>query len=481
MDNNEMPLLKVKLSKFEIQEMQRKRGKRWKIFLILLFVLGILGGGGYCSYSYVRNNKLFGFKNEAKITKIDVVSYDQAKDIINISLSFDKEQKACAFTTDSSNSNNLNYIELKDNKCELVVPFAAGYVFLKNADGIVTDPIELNNYVVDFNVKDKYYLASTSKGSLVDNMVVVGKPNIEIQSSTEAINLKEFSYVANSVGATNLTIKNGDLQEKTTELIVTDTIVEMPKEYNNKKPYLGCEQYTEEEANLLDEILAYRVEEAGYETRAGVVAAARFLTLELPYKIAYYFENGRLNGTGTHIVDAEGRYYHKGLYLHKNKFASLQPGAKLLGPQIWGCKMKSYEDDRSNGYIPGGKYANGLDCSGFVTWTMINGGFDVGDRGAGENAGSDYDMTDLGKFRRLTYDMIERDEIKVGDLLNFWGHIAIIVGKDADNYYVAESLNTFKAVVVNKYPKNKVMKTFKYVVFMQTVYKEDGNLTDMWY
>ena len=119
MDNNEMPLLKVKLSKFEIQEMQRKRGKRWKIFLILLFVLGILGGGGYCSYSYVRNNKLFGFKNEAKITKIDVVSYDQAKDIINISLSFDKEQKACAFTTDSSNSNiNLNGYKLYVNGVE---------------------------------------------------------------------------------------------------------------------------------------------------------------------------------------------------------------------------------------------------------------------------------------------------------------------------------------------------------------------------
>ena len=72
-------------------------------------------------------------------------------------------------------------------------------------------------------------------------------------------------------------------------------------------------------------------------------------------------------------------------------------------------------------------------------------------------------------------------KIKVGDLFNFWGHISILIGEDKDNYYIAESLNNYKGVVVKKYSKKKVRDTFTYVVLMDDVYKSDGNLTDMWY
>lgn len=106
----------------------------------------------------------------------------------------------------------------------------------------------------------------------------------------------------------------------------------MPKNFNEDKGYLPCEEYTLEESKLLDEILAYRINEAGYGTRAGAVAAARFLTLEFPYRIAYYWETGRLNNTGKDYVDGEGRYYHKGLYLHESKYADLE--ASALGPKI---------------------------------------------------------------------------------------------------------------------------------------------------
>ena len=188
-----------------------------------------------------------------------------------------------------------------------------------------------------------------------------------------------------------------------------------------------------------------------------------------------------LNGTGTHYVDGEGRYYHQGLYLSKSKYDQLVPGAKLQGPQMWGCKMKSYEDDRVNGYIPGGKYPNGLDCSGFVSWTLYNGGFDVGDGGAGESPYIDGQMTDTGKYMRLTQGMIDRGEVRVGDLLNIYGHIAIIAGDDGENFYVAESLNNYKGVILKKYSKKKVIQSFPYVVLMDEVYKSDGNLTNMWY
>lgn len=53
-------------------------------------------------------------------------------------------------------------------------------------------------------------------------------------------------------------------------------------------------------------------------SRAGVAEAARFLTLEFPYRIGYFNENGRLANPPK--VDCEERYYHKGLYLHSSRF-----------------------------------------------------------------------------------------------------------------------------------------------------------------
>ena len=60
------------------------------------------------------------------------------------------------------------------------------------------------------------------------------------------------------------------------------------------------------------------------------------------------------------------------------------------------------------------------------------------------------------------------------------GHIAIIIGIDENNIYVAESLPRFKGVVANVYNKNKISKTFSHVILMDRVYEIDGNLTNMW-
>ena len=97
----------------------------------------------------------------------------------------------------------------------------------------------------------------------------------------------------------------------TFDVIVTDVIVPIPEAFDSSKDFLGCEVFSSDEAKLLDEILLNRIYSVGYGTRAGVVAAARFLTLEFPYRISYRWESGRLNNTGKHYVDGEGRYYHK--------------------------------------------------------------------------------------------------------------------------------------------------------------------------
>ena len=478
MNDIELPKLKVRLSKTELNDIRDRRKTKLIVFFSFVLLLIIVLSIG--SYIYLIHHKKVILKNETNIIGLEILSYNKDENFINVSLQASNEQELCTFSNDDD-LQKLSFEPMKDGVCSLIVPFEKVNVYFKNKEGIISEPLELDNYVVDFNVKDKYYLPLKSTGELLKNAIVVGSPTLEVKGSTDVLTMNQFKFSSAKKGKTILTISNGELQKKEIEVTVTNTIVPMPKEFDSKKKFLTCEQFTEDEAALLDEILEYRIAEAGYGTRAGAVAAARFLTLEFPYRISYYFENGRLNGTGTHYVDGEGRYYHKGLYLSKSKYKDLVPGAKLKGPKMWGCKMVSYEDDRENGYYPGGKYPNGLDCSGFVSWTLLNGGFDVGDGGAGESPAIKGQMTDTGEYKRLTQGMIKRGEVRVGDLLNIYGHIAIIVGDDGDNFYVAESLNNYKGVVMKKYSKKRVIDWFPYVVLMDSVYESDGNLTNMWY
>ena len=120
---------------------------------------------------------------------------------------------------------------------------------------------------------------------------------------------------------------------------------------------------------------------------------------------------------------------------------------------------------------------NGLDCSGFVTWSLKNAGFDPGDVGAGESPDIDNQCTDLGEFRYLANEI---DNVKVGDLLNWWGHIAMLIGIDEDTYYVAESLSYIGGVRAMIYTKKELLNTFEYVVLMDKFYKKDGNYQNFW-
>ena len=256
-------------------------------------------------------------------------------------------------------------------------------------------------------------------------------------------------------------------EEKNVEVIVSDLIT--TPIYAQDKEKLTCEVFTENEAKLLDEILEYDIESVGYGTRAGVVAAARFLSLKFPYKINYYFENGRLNISRRKHIDGEGRYYHKGLYLSKSKYETLEENASTGDPKMWGCDL----------YANYTKYysRNGLNCSGYVSWALLNGGFDVGDLGAGST--EELDFTDLGKKVYLNLDVIENN-IKVGDLIGRDGHIGIIIGIDEEKVYIAESY--IPSLKVREFTYQELIDTyeFDYVMLMDEVYQNDGKLTKMW-
>ena len=415
-------------------------------------------------------------QNIVELGSINATKYDEVADAVEIEITPSVKQNACAITTEDVAKDELNFVDMKDNHCYYRGDAKAFYIYFKNRKGIISESIYIDNYVKSTSLKEKYYLATSSSIDVSNAFVTFGNPTISYELDGTSVALEDNQFVAKENGNTKVSVLVNDKVVKEIQITVTDTIVPMPQEFDTKKPYLPCQVYTEEEAALLDEILASRIEEAGYGTRAGVVAAARFLTLEFPYKISYFYENGRVHESGTHCVDGEGRYYKQGLYLSESKYETLL--GTLAGPAMWGCKLTNYEDAPQWGFPRYARVPNGLDCSGFVSWVLLNGGFDVGDIGAGESA-YQHQLTDRGKYTPLTNSVLS--SLKVGDLLNFSGHIAVLIGiDDAGYFYVAESLNTYKGLVMKKY-NSSTIHIFTHAVIMDEYYSEDGNVTNMWY
>lgn len=96
------------------------------------------------------------------------------------------------------------------------------------------------------------------------------------------------------------------------------------------------------------EELMNKVNAAGFRTRNGVAAAAKYLSSEFPYKIPYYLGGGHNSDVSK---DIDGGFIDDPIDGLKRK---------------WGC---GYNDGSGN------KTIMGLDCSGFVTWCYLTAGF----------------------------------------------------------------------------------------------------------
>ncbi len=265
-----------------------------------------------------------------------------------------------------------------------------------------------------------------------------------------------------SAGSTVINISFKDIN-KEIEVVCTDLIKAIPEQFDFERPCLDGSSISKEENILLDEILESRINEAGYHTRAGALAAARFLCLEFAYRLNYFFENGRVNWG----VDGQGRYYHKGLYLNEYKIEDLYYDSSNSGP--WGYKLYSHSAEEIE--------RNGLDCSGFVTWVLFNAGYHCGDISA-------YELCETGDNRWDIVSLIDSNQIKAGDLVHnneLNSHIGIIIGIDEDYYYVAQSIwYGDSGVIITPYTKNEFISHWRSVVLMDEYYESDGNYTAMW-
>ena len=315
---------------------------------------------------------------------------------------------------------------------------------LLNEDELVYLALD-DTYKININNKSVSFMSSDENIAVVENGVLIPK-NIGTVTITAYLKKKKQTIIFDI-----------------SDLYIKATI-------NNKKNILPCNHYSKEENDYLDNILSYKINKAGYQTRAGALAAARFLSLEFKYRIPYFYENGRLLTNGERsYADGEGRYYHKGLYLSESKYSELV--ASIYGPKMWGCNM--YTKTLKI------KSPNVLDCSGFVSWLLYNAGFDIGDAGAGISESNKNDLDDLGEKISINPTNLSEQKFKVGDLLSRYGHIGILIGIDNEKYYVAEALDY--DLHVNIYTEKELLDSdWLYFILLDNLYKEDGNLTSMW-
>lgn len=341
-----------------------------------------------------------------------------------------------------------------------------------------TEGIEIISGIKDNTNKEKIYLAVGDSYKLSYEIVSNKKDTketINYSSSDENIVVVDENGLVKAINPGEITLAITCRSHAIyIDVVSTDLILPIDNDVLYTKPNLKCNTFTEDDNHLLDAILEDRINDAGYNTRAGVVAAARFLLLEFPYRIEYFSENGRLaNG-----IDGEGRYYHKGLYLSEPKFKDLKGSSSK--PKCWGCSLYSGPATRS--------VNNGLDCSGFVTWVLLNGGFDVGDVGAGGINYSKKSLFYFGDRENISLENISK--IQAGDLVHNekgGGHIGVVVGVSENKIYVGQATwpepRYFKkpyGVTLTEYTFEEFAKDWNEVMLMDSYYKENGNYTAMW-
>lgn len=174
--------------------------------------------------------------------------------------------------------------------------------------------------------------------------------------------------------------------------------------------FLSSQGTSLEEFNSL---ISANVQDAGYGTRAGVVAAAVTLIAELGnnynVKVPYYWGGGHYDG----VVDGALGY--------------------------WGStECHTYANGQSYNYC-------GLDCSGVVPWAIKNGGFNISQMLAGDFQG-------LPGAQRVS---LRNDAVlEPGDLLESSGHIVLVVGIEDGNYICAEASGNSVGVLFTRRPFN---------------------------
>ena len=244
----------------------------------------------------------------------------------------------------------------------------------------------------------------------------------------------QYIYRYKMANNAKVTMTFNDGSSKKTDCMITNNLIYrfVYDEYNTKE-YMQCNTYTASDKIYYDELLRKAVEEAGYGTRAGVVAAARFLVGGLSYKVPYL---------GPKTVDSSlGRYNKVGLNIGQE--------------DAWGCSV--------SGHI------QGIDCTNFVSWAFKQNGLMV--------------KNIYGTQNTYSTSSVARNGLQVGDFLlnpsgDTFSHVALVIGLDESYIYVAEASNG--SVKTTKIDMSTLSSAKRLTVARLYKYDSEGNVTEMW-
>lgn len=262
-------------------------------------------------------------------------------------------------------------------------------------------------------------LASAVKGEVfVDNSGNVVSTNYDNSTSSQFLSLanegKTYKEILNQVYDNQGSINSGKCTYSGA-FDYGDYILDSDSSQILHTPlgtFLSSKGTSLEEFNT---IIESNVEQAGYGTRAGVVAAGVTLIAELSnnygVKVPYFWGGGHYDGVALGALD------------------------------YWGsntCHATAY--NQSYNYC-------GLDCSGFVPWAMKNGGFNKGV----DLANRFQKMEGAKRVTLRNYPVVQP-----GDLLESSGHVVLVVDIDEEKgqYVCAEASGNESGVQFTRRPFN---------------------------
>ena len=201
--------------------------------------------------------------------------------------------------------------------------------------------------------------------------------------------------------------------------------------------FMACRMYTDSQIAAINNNLANAVNKAGYGTREGVVAAAKYLASELDVTVPYWYG---------------GKYKQKGI----NK--------------EWGCDKTITANPGTERQPTGSIHPYGLDCSGFVSWAIRNGGYKANTilEGTDNQINFTNEYVDWNDYNSI-------NKVKPGDLAWTDGHIGIIVEVDkaSCSYYVAEAKGAKYGVLITR--NSCFGSDFKTIILMDGYYNNNNN------
>ncbi len=224
-------------------------------------------------------------------------------------------------------------------------------------------------------------------------------------------------------------------------------------QFSNSKPNIGPKTYSDEDWDRMEKEFFERIEDAGFGTRAACVEAALYLA-SLDYAVPY---------RGTPM----------------NRAANIGIYPKLGFNRGWGryCRLGKTVDYNGKHYDPSYWAVNGMDCCGFVSWVMVNGGVkDVGFQG-GVSPGNYTKTSNAIDFKDC------KGIVQPGDLicgysnsLGRYAHIIFVAGVDDEKLYlIHETGGKLKTTVSYFKDSNSGWK----VVLMEEEYQKKNGTGNM--